>query len=128
MTADLLDDPEPGGVLEAFASLRDAMVLGDVDGLDLLLDDGFTFRHTTGTEQSRAEWLGDIDTTAMEYHDVDVVETAVQPFGERAVLTARTLTDATIWRVHAVWRMQLRIDYERRDGRWIAMRSVARAW
>jgi hypothetical protein len=121
-------DPEPGGVLEAYLAQRDATVLGDVDGLDVLLDDAFTILHPTGVEQTKAEWLADLDSGATAVHDVDVVETALRPFGTRAVLTVRTLTDATAWRVHAVWRWQLRIDYERRDDRWIAMRAVVRSW
>jgi hypothetical protein len=123
-----LDDPEPGGVLEAFLTQTDAVELGDVDGLDGLLDEGFTLLHPTGTEQSRAEWLGELDAGTMDHHRIDVVETAVRPFGVRAVLTARTITDATLFGVHAVWRLQLRIDYERRDGAWIAMRTVTRTW
>ena len=125
---DAPDDPEPGGVLEAFLAQTDAVELGDVDGLDGLLDEGFTLLHPTGTEQTRAEWLGELDAGTMAYHRIDVVETAVKPFGERAVLTARTLTDATLFGVHAVWRHQLRIDYERRDGAWIAMRTAVRSW
>jgi hypothetical protein len=113
---------------EAYAALRDALELGDVDGLEALLDAAFTIRHLTGDEQPRADWLADIDTGRAEHHAIDVVETAVRPLGERAVLTVRTLTDATLFRVHAVWRMQHRIDYERRHGGWIAMRMVTRSW
>jgi hypothetical protein len=115
-------------VLSAFEALRDALELGDVDGLEALLDAAFTTRHLTGDEQPRADWLADLDAGRAEHHTIDVVETSVRPLGERAVLTVRTLTDATLFRLHAVWRMQHRIDYERRDGTWIAMRMVTRSW
>jgi hypothetical protein len=119
---------DDSGVLEAFAALADAMVLADPIALDALIDDAFTARWITGTEWSRAEWLGGIDDGSLEYEDVDVVEAAVRPLGERAVVTVRTVTTATLSGVHARWRLQLRLDYERRAGAWIAMRFVTASW
>jgi hypothetical protein len=112
----------------AFAAQTHAMVLADLAALDELLSDGFTLTQMTGTVQSKAAWLAEIEAASMEYHSVEIVDTAVEEHGERAVLSARTLTDATIWGTRAAWRLQLRLDFERHDGAWIARRSVASTW
>jgi len=56
------------------------------------------------------------------------VELAVALDGDQAQLTARTLTEATIWGGHGNWRLQLKLTYERRNEEWIALDSVASVW
>jgi Domain of unknown function (DUF4440) len=112
----------------AFDAQSDAVVFADLGALDALLSDGFTLTHLGGTVQSKTAWLTEIDAASMEYHRIDVVETATEVRDDWAVLTVRTLTDATIRGGRATWRLQLRLDYERRDGAWIARRSVASTW
>lgn len=47
---------------------------------------------------------------------------------EGAVLTARSLTEATIWGAHGTWRLQLRTQFEpTRDG-WLATRTIESTW
>ncbi|PPL17969.1 hypothetical protein GY24_10945 [Microterricola pindariensis] len=104
------------------------MVLGDTNALDDLLDEGFTLTHMTGYVQSKAEWLADIDADRMHYDVVDTVETLVTFEHETPVLTARSLTEATIWGAHSSWRLQLRIYFVIRDGRWLGARSIASTW
>ena len=115
-------------IRSAFDAQSDAMVFADVVALEALLSDDFTLTHLTGTVQPKAAWLADIEAETMEYHAIDTIDAAVAVRGDWATLTVRTLTDATIWGIHAVWRLQLRLDYESRDGEWIARRSVGSAW
>ena len=113
---------------KAFESQRDAMVLADIAVLDELLADEFTLTHMTGYVQQKREWLADIANGEMRYHRMDDVGMTVESDTGRSVLIARTLTEATIWGNHGTWRLQLRLDYERRDGTWMALRSVASTW
>lgn len=104
------------------------MVMADVTSLDRLLADTFTLTHITGYVQSRADWLKDIDTGEMRYHSIGTVEVAVDTKSGMPRLTARTLTDATIWGSPGSWRLQLRSSFERSDDRWIIPNTVASTW
>lgn len=63
----------------------------------------------------------------MEYHSIEDVDVTVTVDGGLPVLTARTVTDATIWGGRGTWRLQLRIFFTD-DGTWTAARTVASTW
>jgi Domain of unknown function (DUF4440) len=113
---------------EAHEALCDALVLGDAPELDALLADGFTITHLTGTEQSKAEWLADLDADRIGYRAIDVVEVAVAATGPAPVLTARSITEATLPGGSGTWHLQLRIVFRREQGRWRASDAVATTW
>jgi hypothetical protein len=111
-----------------FTAQCEAMVLGDVDELGALLTDDFTLLHMTGYLQPRAEWLHDITTQRMQYHHIDVVALRATAKGPDLMLTARTITEATIWGSHGTWRLQLQQTFRKQDDDWLASRSVASTW
>jgi hypothetical protein len=121
-------DAVTAAVRANYEAQAEAMVLGDTGALGRLLAHGFTLTHMTGYLQSKQEWLDDIDGERMEYHGMDTIETVVAFDGETPVLTARTMTDATIWGMHGNWKLQLRIFYTLQDGLWVAAQTIASAW
>lgn len=111
-----------------YETMCDAMVAGDIAGLDSVLAEEFTLTHMTGYVQSKAEWLDAIETGQMQYHRMETVEATPSPEGTTPGLTARTLTDATIWGSRATWRLTLRSWFEPRDEEWVIARTVASTW
>jgi hypothetical protein len=107
--------------------LCEAMVAADITTLFEILADGFTLTHMTGYVQPKAEWLDDIEAGEMQYHSIKTVEAVVSESEEMA-LTARTLTDATIWGSHGVWRLRLRSSFAIHNGRWAITKTVASTW
>lgn len=118
-----MDNPE-AAIRANYAQQREAMVAGDADALGALLADGFTLTHMTGYLQPKQEWLADVRTGRMTYHAMDDVEVTV----DRTVLTARTVTEATIWGGHGTWRLQLEITYAHDGREWLPTASVASTW
>jgi len=110
---------------ELHRTLCEAMVARDVAELGAILADEFTLTHMTGYVQSRSEWLDDIETGQMQYHRMETVETTLSTEG---TLTARTLTDATIWGSRATWRLTLRSVFEPHGDDWVIARTVASTW
>jgi hypothetical protein len=104
------------------------MVAGDLAELARILADDFTLTHMTGYVQSKAEWLDAIDTGQMQYHRMETVEATLSTEGTAQSLTARTLTDATIWGSRATWRLTLRSWFEPRGDGWVITRTVASTW
>jgi hypothetical protein len=115
-------------VVEAYRAHLRAMVEGDTDSLDELLDGDFTLSHMTGYVQPKGEWLAQIHDGQFDYHDVEEKDVTVEVEGSTAHLVGRTVTDATVYGTRAPWRLQLALDYARTDGEWIALRSVGSSW
>ena len=115
-------------VEELHNALFEAMVAGGVPALDAILADGFTLTHMTGYVQSKSEWLDAIETGQMQYHRMETVEATFSTEGTVPALTARTLTDATIWGSRAIWRLALRSWFEPRGDGWVIARTVASTW
>lgn len=113
---------------ELHRALCEAMVYRDLAGLDAILADEFTLTHMTGYVQSRSEWLDAIESGEMRYHRMETVEAAISTEGTAPALTARTLTDATIWGSRATWRLSLRSWFEPRGDDWVITRTVASTW
>lgn len=105
-----------------------AMVAGDLAELDSILANGFTLTHMTGYVQSRSEWLEAIESGEMQYHRMETVEAILSRDGTVPALTARTLTDATIWHSRATWRLTLRSWFEPHGNGWVITRTVASTW
>ena len=109
-------------------ALCEAMVAGDIGELDSILAEEFTLTHMTGYVQSKAEWLDAIDTGQMQYHRIETVEATCNSEGTAPGLTARTLTDATIWGSREIWRLTLRSWFEPHGEEWVIARTVASTW
>jgi hypothetical protein len=104
------------------------MTDGDTAALDAALDDGFTLTHMTGYVQPKAEWLAEMRAGQFVYHDAKERSTTVEVDGESARLVGRIITDATVYGTRASWRLQLTMEYARRNDTWAALRSVATTW
>ncbi|MFF2131240.1 nuclear transport factor 2 family protein [Streptomyces olivochromogenes] len=115
-------------ILQVHHAYLDAMVEGDTQSLDDLLDDGFFLTHMTGYVQPKAEWLAQMRAGQFVYHSIDEVDTALDIDGGTARLTVRTKTDAKVYGSRADWRLLLATDYARGGDAWIPMRTVATTW
>jgi hypothetical protein len=113
---------------ELHSALCEAMVGADVAELDSILADEFTLTYMTGYVQSKSEWLDAIETGRMQYHRMETVEATFSTEGTVTALTARTLTDATIWGSRATWRLTLCSWFEPHGDDWVITRTVASTW
>ena len=112
-------------VLEAYRAMYRGMLERDTDLLDGLLDDEYTLTHLTGYLQSKREWLEQIDSGEMEYRSSLERGTSVEVTGDKAVLVGKNVVDTTIWGSCGTWNLHLTTTYERRNGEWIALKTVA---
>lgn len=100
-------EQDRNAVLALFRAQLDAMVAGDTDALGALLGNGFTLTHITGYVQPKEEWLAEMHAGRFDYHRVDEKAVAVEFDGDTAVLSARIVTDATVYGGRANWRLIL---------------------
>ncbi|WP_425860889.1 nuclear transport factor 2 family protein [Arthrobacter sp. TWP1-1] len=117
-----------GEIRAVFEDECEAMVRGDSDALNELLTYEFTLTHMTGYVQPKDEWMDDVRTHQMQYHSMGQVDLVADLDAGAPVLTARTITDATIWGGRGTWQLQLRSWFENIDGEWLISRTVASVW
>ncbi|MDO5093871.1 MAG: nuclear transport factor 2 family protein [Propionibacteriaceae bacterium] len=104
---------------------RTAMFAGDVETLDRLLADDFALTHISGYVQPQAEWLAQITSGNMQYHNSDEVSWSVTVDGDTAVVENHSHLDATIYETKRVWPIAFTFTMVKTDGRWVITQSVA---
>lgn len=112
-------------ILAVTRQLTQLMIDRDVTGLQTILDKDFTLTHITGYVQSGAEWFSEIERDQMKYYSCTEVKTSVEIDGAKATFVGQNLLDARIWGTRNNWRLQQMIALEKRNGKWIIVKSVA---
>jgi hypothetical protein len=119
------NDEDKAQILNAYRAMYRAMLERRTDQLDALTDDQYSLTHMTGRLQPKREWLSAIDSGEMRYHAAEEKSVTVDVTGNSAVLVGRSLVTATIYGGKGTWNLQLTTNYARKDGKWIATRTVA---
>jgi len=112
-------------ILDLSRQLTQLMIEKDTVGLNKILDPLFTLTHLTGYEQSKEDWFAEIESERMKYYSYDEVKTSLKIDGNKATFVGQNLLDARIWGSQNQWRLQQTMDLEKRNGKWIILKSVA---
>lgn len=112
-------------ILAVTRQLTELMIRKDKAGIGRIVDDKFTLTHITGFVQSRKEWFAEIETESMKYYAYEEVKTMVKVDGNKAVFIGQNLLDARIWGSRNTWRLQQTMELEKRNGKWVILKSVA---
>ena len=116
---------EEDQIIAVTDSVIQYMIERNLEGLKVILDQGFTLTHITGYVQSRQEWFREIETEEMKYYTAKKVKHEIKINGNEAVSTFQHLLDARIWGSRNTWRLQQKMKLERRNNQWIVVSSVA---
>lgn len=119
------DEEDKAQILTAYRAMYRTMLERRTDQLDALTDDQYSLTHMTGRLQPKREWLSAIESGQMRYHSAEEKSVTVAVTGNSAVLVGRSVVTATIYGGKGTWNLELTTNYARKDGSWIAMRTVA---
>lgn len=123
MTNDKNSD-EPA-LLAVTRQLTELMIKRDTAAMDKIVDADFTLTHITGYVQSKKEWFSEIEKESMKYYSYQEVKTSVTINGDKATFVGQNLLDARIWGSRNTWRLQQTMSLEKRNGKWIILKSIA---
>ncbi|KQO32155.1 hypothetical protein ASF10_21520 [Flavobacterium sp. Leaf82] len=112
-------------VLDTTRQLTQLMIDRNTIELNRILDEHFTLTHITGYVQSKKEWFSEIESERMKYYAYSEVKTSVTIDKDKAVFVGQNLLDARIWGTRHNWRLQQTMDLEKRNGKWVILKSVA---
>lgn len=112
-------------LVAAYRDMYKAMIGRHIEHLDTLLDHDYSLTHMTGYRQPRLEWLDAIKSGQMRYHSAQERSVQVELNGDTATVVGRSVVDATIYASRGTWNLQLATSYQRVNGKWLAMNTVA---
>lgn len=112
-------------VLATVRQLATLMIARDTTEMNNILDEHYTLTHMTGYVQPKAEWFAEVAKESMKYYSAKEVNHSVKVNGNRADVTVQNLVDAQIWGSRNTWRLQQKMQLEKREGRWVILKSVA---
>ncbi|SHK13899.1 protein of unknown function [Chryseobacterium polytrichastri] len=112
-------------ILTVTQTLTELMIEKDIIGINKIVDVDFTLTHITGYVQSKKDWFTEIESEQMKYYSYTEVKTSVSITADKATFVGQNLLDARIWGTRNTWRLQQTIQLEKRNGKWIILKSVA---
>jgi hypothetical protein len=131
MTAHNLSDEDRETVVLKVERERSRLLLEQrTDELDDLLSPDFVAVHITGYEQTKAEWLAQIRSGQMAYHDVQELSATVTLDNGKntAMVVTKSLVTATIYGAHGTWLLESTTTYIHIGGVWKANHSKAKTF
>ncbi|OCB68984.1 nuclear transport factor 2 family protein [Flavobacterium glycines] len=112
-------------VLDVTRQLTQLMIDKNTAAMNKILDANFTLTHITGYVQPKEEWFSEIESERMKYYSYKEVKITVKIDGDKAIFVGQNLLDARIWGTRNNWRLQQTMQLEKRNGKWIILKSVA---
>lgn len=112
-------------VIAVTEQLTEGMIAKNFSAMDKILDSNYTLTHMTGYVQPKAEWFKEVETESMKYYSAKGVKKSVKINGNKAEVFEQNKVDARIWGTRNVWNLQQIYTLEKRDGKWIILKSVA---
>ncbi|MGY4790852.1 nuclear transport factor 2 family protein [Pediococcus pentosaceus] len=114
-------------IVQLYRAENEAMVKKDISRLDMILGDRMTLTHMTGYVQPKLEWIDQIQNEEMQY--LESKEEAIKDIrveGNLGQLTGQNLVTAKIWGgLKNVWPLQMKMYFEKNNGRWVISKQVA---
>lgn len=105
--------------------LTELMIARNTTEINKIVDSSFTLTHITGYVQSKKEWFAELESESMKYYSYKEVKTSVNIDGDKATFMSQNLLDARIWGSRNTWRLQQTMQLEKRNGKWIILKTEA---
>ena len=112
-------------VLAVTRQLAQLMIDRDTAAMNKILNEDYTLTHMTGYVQPKAEWFNEVTKESMKYYSAKEVSHSVTVDGNKGTARMQNLVDARIWGSRNTWRLQQIMTLEKRNGKWIILKSVA---
>ncbi|WP_455920304.1 nuclear transport factor 2 family protein [Priestia megaterium] len=105
-------------ILAVYKRINDAMVNKDTKTLDNIFDKNHKFVHMNGYQQSKQEWLEQIESEQMKYFKTIPQNTIITLNGHIATLICDAKIDARIYGIRNTWGMKVKMYFEKRGEDW----------
>ena len=113
------EEEDESQIKQLYREMYQAMVEKDSATLDRVHADEFMLVHMTGMRQTKREYIRAIMDGTLNYYSATHEQMDIVLDGDRATLTGRSrVTAAVFGGGRGTWRLHLRFQLVKRDGRW----------
>lgn len=110
---------EEHAVLSAFEVIQQAMIDKDMDTLNRVIKDDKIFTHMSGKQQTKAEYLAEIEDGTLNYYKYKINHLRIEIDGDKAALTVDVTLTAKVYGISGSWTLPTNAHFEKIDGEWI---------
>ena len=119
-------DTEKVKLQQMYEEMYRRMISKDTEQLAKLLDDSFVLVHMTGMRQPRQEYLDYIKRGTLNYYSANHQSMVVNLSDNKAELVGQSMVNAAVFGGgRHVWRLQQKIKFVYKSGKWYMTESVA---
>lgn len=111
-------------ILQYLSEWCKAMVDADTEKLGSMMADDIILRHITGQTQTKQEWLDEVASGSMDYHNIEQRDVDVQFINSATADASFTsIITATIWGSNGTWTLHNTMRLARINERWIRVKD-----
>ena len=111
-------------ILQYLSEWCKAMVDADTEKLGSMMADDIILRHITGQTQTKQEWLDEVASGSMDYHEIEQRDVNINFINsETADVSFTSVITATIWGSYGTWTLHNTMRLARINGRWIRVKD-----
>lgn len=113
------DSSDEASVLAAFETMQQAMIDKDMDTLDKIIKDDTIFTHISGKQQTKSEYLGEIENGTLNYYKYEINDLQITVNGDYAELICVTTLTAKVYGFSGSWDLNTHAHFEKANGVWL---------
>ncbi|MGX7201752.1 DUF4440 domain-containing protein [Enterococcus plantarum] len=119
-----MDDKQQ--IIRIYRQENQAMVEKDLPILKKILSDDMHLIHMTGYDQTKQEWLEQIESEQMRYFlsEEEAIK-EIQIEGNHASFIGQNKVDARIYGSRNTWNLEMKMIFEKKAGAWVIVRQEA---
>ena len=103
-----------------YREMYEAMIAKDTTTLNRIHADDFVLTHMTGMRQPKQVYIQAIANGTLNYYSAGHEQIDIKVDGNNATLTGHSRVNAAVFGgSRHTWRLQLRFQLVKRDGRWL---------
>ena len=111
-------------ILQYLSEWCKAMVDADTEKLGSMMADDIILRHITGQTQTKQEWLDEVGSGSMDYHEIEQRDVHIQFIDNTtAEVSFTSVIRATIWGSNGTWTLHNTMRLARINGHWIRVKE-----
>lgn len=111
-------------ILQYLSEWCKAMVDADTEKLGSMMADDIILRHITGQTQTKQEWLDEVGSGSMDYHEIEQRDVNIQFVDNTtADVSFTSVIRATIWGSNGTWTLHNTMRLARINGHWIRVKE-----
>lgn len=112
-------------VLDIYKKFYEYKISKNTKALSQILTEDFILTQINAQKQSKSEWFSDIEKEQIKYFSAEEEDVKISLNGNKGTITSRNKVDANIYGDKKIWNLQLIMNVEKINGKWLIKNASA---